>query len=106
MTNVQGEKDLMRQNIVELFEIDKLPAEKREETIARIGGIIFQSVLVRVLPALSEGELDEYEKLLEKKPGADELLDFFFEKVPLFAGIVAEETENFRREAAEVLKQL
>jgi hypothetical protein len=96
----------IRNNIITLFEIDKLPEDKQEETISRIGKIIFQSVLVRVLPFLEEEELAQYEKLVEDGVGPDVLLDFFFEKVPSFLQIVAEETENFRKDSAEVLKQM
>ena len=61
---------------------------------------------MRVLPILKEEELDQYEKLVESGVEPDTLLDFFFEKIPSFLQIVAEETENFRKESAEVLKQI
>lgn len=99
----QGE---IRDNIITLFEINKLPEEKQEETISRIGKIIFQSVLVRVLPFLKEDDLAQYEKLVEDGVGPDALLDFFFEKVPSFLQIVAEETENFKKDSMEVLGQI
>lgn len=99
-------KSEVRKNIIELFEIEKLPEEKQEETIIRIGNIIFQSVLIRVLPILSEEELDQYEKMVEDGVEPDALLDFFFEKIPSFLEIVAEESENFRKESAEVLEQI
>lgn len=103
VTQAQSE---VRQNIIELFEIDKLPAEKQEETIDRIGKIIFQAVLLRVLPEMTEGDVKEYEKLIESNVGPDELMEFFFKKVPNFLQIVAEESENFRKEAGEILSQI
>ncbi|MFA6257126.1 MAG: hypothetical protein WCT29_02900 [Candidatus Paceibacterota bacterium] len=105
-TNKQKAQEEVRKNIINLFEIDKLPEEKREETIARIGKIIFQTVLVRVLPLLEEKDLAEYNKLMTDGAAPDAVLDFFFEKVPLFLEIVAEETENFRRESAEILRRI
>ena len=99
----QGAKSEIRKNIVELFEIEKLPEEKREEAITRIGNIVFQSVLVKALPILNEKELAEYEKLVDDQAEADVLLDFLFEKIPNFLQIVAEESENFRKESEEVL---
>jgi hypothetical protein len=95
----------IRENIIELFNIKELPEEKQEETINRIGGIIFQSVLMRVLPMLSEEELADYEKLLDNNVAPDELMNFFGEKVPNFLDIIAEESENFKTEAAEVFKK-
>ncbi|HCY18149.1 MAG: hypothetical protein UR62_C0015G0027 [Candidatus Nomurabacteria bacterium GW2011_GWF2_35_12] len=104
-TNKQTNKNEIRKNIIELFEIEKLPEEKREEAITRIGNIIFQSVLIKSLPALNEKDLAEYEKMMDNHVDADILLDFFFEKVPNFLQIVVEESENFRKESAEVLEQ-
>ncbi len=105
-TNTQKAQEEVRKNIIELFELEKLPEEKREETVARIGQIIFQAVLVRILPLLEEKDLAEYNKLMDEGAAPDVVLDFFFEKIPAFMGIVAEETENFRREAGTVLAKL
>lgn len=104
--DTQTPQNEIRKNIISLFEIDKLPEDKQEETISRIGKIIFQTVLIRVLPLLEENDLAEYEKLIENKVEPDQLYDFFFEKVPLFLQIVAEEAENFRKESAEVLEKI
>ena len=103
-SNKKEAQDKIRQNIITLFEIDKLPPEKQEETIARIGKIIFQSVLIRVLPLLEESEVEEYDKLIEGRAMPDAVLDFFFEKVPSFLDIIVEEAENFRKEATQVLE--
>lgn len=99
-------KEEIRKNIIELFNINNLPEEKQEETITRIGKIIFQSVLLKVLPILSEEELAQYEKLLEENVDADVLLDFFFEKIPGFLEIIAEESENFRKDSEEILAEI
>ncbi len=106
MTDTKQAQGEIRQNIIELFEIDKLPVEKQEETIDRIGKIIFQAVLVRVLPTLPEADLNEYEKMIEGGVAPDTLMDFFFAKVPNFLQIVAEESENFRKEAGEILSKI
>lgn len=105
-TNKQSAKNEIRKNIIELFNIEKLPEEKQEETIARIGNIIFQSVILRVLPLLKEDELTQYEKLIEEKATPESLLDFFFDKVPSFLQIISEETENFKKESTEILGQI
>lgn len=100
---IQGE---VRENIILMFGIDKLPPEKQEETINRIGKTIFESVLLRVLPTMKEEELAEYEKMLENNVHPDELMEFFFDRVPNFMQIIIEESENFRKDAEEVLKGL
>lgn len=104
--DTQTPQNEIRKNIITLFEIDKLPEDKQEETISRIGKIIFQAVLIRVLPLLKENDLAQYEKLIENEVEPDQLYNFFFEKIPLFLQIVAEEAENFRKESAEVLEKI
>lgn len=105
-THSQTAQAEIRKNIIELFEIEKLPEDQRQETINQIGKIIFQSVLLRILPLLDDEELAAYDTLMDGGATPDEALDFFAEKVPSFMGIVAEETENFRKDAAQFLKQL
>ncbi|HEU0085690.1 MAG TPA: hypothetical protein VFQ59_01905, partial [Candidatus Paceibacterota bacterium] len=84
----------------------KLSEEKQAETLSRISTIIFQSILIRVLPMLDDEDLAAYEKLVEESPDPDALLDFFFDKIPDFLAIVADETENFRKESAEILENI
>ena len=103
--NTQKVQKEFRENIINLFQIDKLPEDKQEETINRIGKLIFQAVLLRVLPLMEEAEVEEYNKLIEGGATPEAVLDFFFGKVPGFLDIIAEETENFRKESAEVLEQ-
>ncbi|OGI60375.1 hypothetical protein A2641_01505 [Candidatus Nomurabacteria bacterium RIFCSPHIGHO2_01_FULL_37_25] len=105
-TNTLVAQEEVRKNIITLFGINKLPEDKQEEMISRIGKIIFQSVLTRVLPLLEKNDLEEYEKLIESNAMPDVVLDFFFEKVPGFLNIIGEESENFRNESLSVLEQI
>ncbi len=98
-------QDLIKNNLFTLFEIDKMSEAEQEETIARIGKIIFDAVLIRVLPMLKDEELKEYDKLLDTNPEPEGVLDFFFEKIPNFLAIMVEESEKFRQESeAELAK--
>ncbi len=95
----------VREDIITLFNIKDLPEDKQEETINRIGTIIFQNVLMRTLPMLSEEDLAKYEELLEKNSSPEDLMDFFGEKVPNFLEIIKEESISFREQAAELFKK-
>jgi hypothetical protein len=92
----------LQRTLIDLFELDKLPPEKAAETLSKLGKLIFQGVLMRVLPLLSEEHLAEYDRIIESEEGFDRLLFFFLETVEDFDEIVREESESFRREAAEV----
>lgn len=106
MTNAQSMQNEIRNNIITMFGINELPLEKQEETINKIGELIFQSVLLRILPAMPQEDQEEYNQLMENKVMPNELFDFFFAKVPNFLQIVTEESENFRRESAEILNKI
>ncbi len=91
----------IKQNLIEVFEIEKLPVDKQEETLARIGKIIFQAVLLRILPLLDETDTAQFEKLADEGARPEDLFEFFMNKIPNFTEIVAEEAENFKKEAIE-----
>jgi hypothetical protein len=96
----------IKKDLFELFELDKMPIEKAEETLNRLSGLVFQSVLMRSLPFLSEEDLAQYEKIVDskEKDGAD-LFKFLGEKVPEFNKIILEETGSLRRELAGELEK-
>lgn len=99
-------KNEIRESIIDLFEIKKLPEEKQEEMINKIGQIIFQGVLVRVLPAMEEKDQDEFNKMMDSGTEPDKVFEFFLTKVPDFMLIVADEAESFRREAGQVMAKI
>ncbi|MFA6274330.1 MAG: DUF5663 domain-containing protein [Candidatus Paceibacterota bacterium] len=89
----------IKKDLIDLFHLDKLPPEKSVEMLDRLGKLIFQAVLVRVLPTLSEENFKKYEEMVDsKKTEGDEIFFFLREKVPDFDKIVAEESENLRLE--------
>ena len=94
----------IKKNLVDLFELDKLPPEKSAEMLGRLSKLIFQSVLIRTLPLLSEEDFTEYEKIVDANEGGDILLKFLGEKVPDFENIILEEAENLRMEISEDFK--
>lgn len=95
----------VREDIITLFNIKDLEEDKQEETINRIGTIIFQNVLMRTLPMLNEEDLAKYEELLEKNSSPENLMDFFGDRIPTFLEIIKEESINFREKAGELFKK-
>ncbi len=93
-----------KQSIISIFELDNMAPEKAAEMVERLAKLIFQAVLVRVLPLLSEKELKEYEKIVSNQQDVVALLKFFEEKVPDFGKIFEEEAESLRDELAGEFK--
>jgi hypothetical protein len=95
----------IKETLFDLFQIDKMPPEKGTEMLDRLAKLVFQSVLVRVLPMLSEEDLTQYEKLVDsKEEDGNALFVFLSEKVPEFDKIIAEEAETLRKELSGELK--
>jgi hypothetical protein len=94
------------QKIGDEFGLSTLPPEKQEELLARIGGIIYQAVLMRVLSQMTEIEQDEFDSLLEKGAEPDEIFSFLKEKVPSVETIIKEESDAFKKETIEVMNQV
>ena len=90
----------IKQTIIDLFELDKITPEKSAEMVDRLGKLVFQAVLVRTLPLLSEKDFTEYEKIIDGKEGGEMIFKFLSEKVPDFEKIIAEESESLRAELA------
>ena len=89
-----------KQTLFEIFEIDKMDPEKGEEVLNKISKIIFQSVLVRVLPMLTEEKQKEYDQILESDNG-ENLFIFLRDNIENFEEIIKEEGENLKKELFE-----
>ena len=93
----------IKKDLFDLFELDKMPPEKGIEMLDRLAKLVFQAVLVRALPLLSEEDLSEYEKIVASDDGGDVLFKFLSEKVPEFNKIITEEIGVLRREATNAI---
>lgn len=96
----------IKQTLVEIFNLENISPEKAGELVERLGKMVFQAVLVRVLPTLSEEEFDEYEKIVEGNQGGEMIFRFLSEKVPTLPQIIEEEAKNLRDEMAEEFAQI
>lgn len=93
----------INKNIVVTLGINTLPVEKQKEAMERLGAIVYQEVMLRVLDILSEEDKDEFEKIIEKNPDPENLFEYLINKVPNLDQIVKEEAEKLREEATEII---
>lgn len=91
----------IKEDLIDLFELEKLSPEKSAEMVDRLAKLVFQSVLVRVLPMLSEEDLTQYEKLVDSGQGGDVIFKFLNEKIENLGEIVKEESEDLRADLNE-----
>ncbi|MEK7572506.1 MAG: DUF5663 domain-containing protein [Patescibacteria group bacterium] len=104
MANQRNIMSTIKENLFDLFQLDKMPPKKGAEMLERLSKLVFQAVLVRVLPLLSEENLSEYEKIVNSQQDGDVLFKFLGEKIPEFENIIKEESENLRAEMAGELE--
>ena len=96
----------INKNIVLTLGINNLPVEQQKEAMERLGAIVYQEVMLRVLDILTDEDKDEFEKLIEKNPEPESLFEFLSEKLPNFEEIVKEEAERIRGESAEIMSDI
>ena len=94
----------IKKDLFDLFQLDKMPPEKGAEMLDRLAKLVFQAVLVRVLPMLSEQDLSEYEKIIDGNQEGNALFSFLNEKIPEFNKIVTEEAEILKNEMSSKIK--
>ena len=94
-------------DIIAELGLDFLPAGDRTRVAERIGSVIYQAVLLRVLDELTNEKEEEFERLLAKDPDdMKAVFAFFRENVTDFDGIVEEEIARFKAESVELLRSL
>ncbi len=93
-------------NIIKILGIDVLPIEQQKEAMEKMGALVYQEVMLRVLDVMSEEDKDAFEKLLSENPNPEAMFAFLDEKVPNIDAIVSEEAEKIREESAEIMNQI
>lgn len=89
----------IKKDLFDLFQLDKMAPEKAEETLNRLAKLVFQAVLVRILPTLSEDQLKKYDALIDsEEDNGDQLFYFLRDNTENFDDIIKEEAENLRIE--------
>lgn len=58
--------NILSKDIIKEWGLENLSPDKQEETVERIGRILYQAILVRSLDILSEQEQEEFDQLLDK----------------------------------------
>lgn len=94
------------QKIGEEFGLSTLSPEKQTELLTRIGGVIYQSVLMRALDQMTEDEQDAFDTLLEKNIEPEEIFSFLKEKVPTIETIIKEESDAFKKEMVDTMSKV
>ncbi|MBU0612003.1 hypothetical protein KKA39_03140 [Patescibacteria group bacterium] len=96
----------IQKNLTEIFELDKLLPEEREEFIIRVGSVIYQNVLMRALETMSDKDQNGFERILDNNGSPQEIFGFLKEKVKDFEKIITEEAEKFKNKTENIMGQI
>lgn len=91
-------QDFLQKNLITELGLENLPDDKKEELILKIGGLIQQNVLLRILNELGEKDKDEFDKVLAEE-NDEKTLAFLQSKISNFDELVKEEVAKFKEEA-------
>lgn len=92
----------LNQNIIQHFGLEGLGPKKQEETILRIGKLIYQKVMIRAMELLDDKAQDEFDKFLNALPknenAQDKIMEFLKIKIPNLDEITKEEVAKLKKE--------
>lgn len=91
-------QDFLQKNLITELGLEDLPDDKKEELILKIGALIQQNILLRILSELGEKDKDEFDKVLAEE-NDEKTLAFLQSKISNFDELVKEEIAKFKEEA-------
>jgi len=95
----------LKKRIFEDLELEGISETEKEEMLEKIGKIIFEMALIRILDEMEDETAREFEKFIEQNQNPEEILRFLREKVPNFEEILQEEAMKFKSETFDILKE-
>lgn len=91
-------QDFLQKDLIAELGLGSLPDDKKEELVLRIGELIQQNVVLRIISEMSESDKDEFEKVLSQDNG-EKTLEFLQGKFPNLNQVAEEEIAKFKQEA-------
>lgn len=98
--------DTNQQSIMDAFGFDKLPEDQQADLYQRIGTVLFQGIMLRVLEDMSEADQDALDAFVAAHPDDPEaLFGYLREHVADFDQLLADEVARFRASAMEIAEK-
>lgn len=96
-----------KNDLIKELGLEDLPSEEQVEIVLKIGRIIQQNIILRVLDEMKEEDKDEFDKFLgEKGDDQEAITEFLRSKIPNLDDIVNEEIEKFKTEKINFLQEI
>lgn len=94
----QKNQDKMKDDIMKDLGLDKLPQDKQDEILAKIGEIILKKIFIETVDKLSEEDKEEFEKMLKEGSDAEKIELFLNTKIKNYDMIIGKIVEEVKRD--------
>ena len=88
MNNQNQNAGKIRETIMKELGLEKLPQEKQEELIAKMGEVILKKMFLETVEKLDEDGRKHFERMLEEKRTPEEIEEFLKVKIPDYGEIL------------------
>ena len=97
------QKNILEENIGELFGFKDLSPEEKAELLDEVGAVILESAVLRFMAASDEPTIEKFETITDTYAESEDLFPKLQEAFPAFSSILEEEIVSFKDEAKAVL---
>lgn len=95
--------DNEQKNLEDLFGTKEMSEAQRDDFMKRVGNIVMESSVIRLLATLTEEQIEKLESHLVDESEPEALLKYLLSTYPEFETIIGEEINAFRAEAIEIM---
>ncbi|MFA6183577.1 MAG: hypothetical protein WC682_00570 [Parcubacteria group bacterium] len=81
-------QDKIKKDIMLDLGMDKLPEDKQDEILAKIGEIILKKIFIETIDRLDEGDANEFKKMLEDGSDSDSIEKFLSARIENYDVII------------------
>jgi hypothetical protein len=95
----------LKKNIIISIGLDPaiMTTEEIDQMVEKVGTLIYQRILLRVMDTLLESDATELETMMDRGADGEKVGAYLKSKIPNFDQIQKEETEKFVKESKEAM---
>lgn len=97
------DQSALMDEIVAEFHLERIPEDKREELIAKMGEALMKRIFLATMDKLGESGVAEYEALLEREATPEEVDAFLETKIPAYNVFARNVAVEFKEEMTKEL---
>ncbi|NTU67049.1 MAG: hypothetical protein HGB08_03965 [Candidatus Moranbacteria bacterium] len=96
--NGQPNQDEARNALIEELGLSELSKDKQDELLIKMTEVVLRRIFSESLAKLSEGDKEEYMKMIDAEEGPDKIEIFLREKIADYDGMVRSIIDEFKTE--------